>query len=195
MDTLELGSEKTLEDVEGLREKAGEPIGEASANHQTASELVKIPVKLGSHERVIELKLGTSTSAILALFAVEHGCLVEELFLFRDGTEEPLAEVIIVDADYPHRHRHHVHFKGLVRVMVNYQAASHSREFKRNATVEDVLEWAIKEFKIDPNLAAEFDLTLHGTKEPLPLDEHIGHLAGRHDELACDLVRGDISNG
>jgi hypothetical protein len=195
MDTLKLGSEKSLEEVEGLREKAGRPLEGAFANHETTCGMVKIPVKVGHHERAIELKLGTSTAAILAIVAEKHGCLVEELFLFRDGMDEPLAEVIIVDENYPHHHRHHVHFKGLVRVTVNYDTGTKAHEFKRQATIEDVLEWAIKAFGIDPSLASEFDLADHGSKVALPSGEHIGHLAQRHDELALDLIRGDISNG
>ncbi|MGC9954507.1 MAG: hypothetical protein ABSD21_09545 [Rhizomicrobium sp.] len=167
----------------------------ASSVGSPACGRIAIPVKLGhKDERVVELKLGSSVTVILDIIAAERCCLVEELILRRDGEDEPLTSVVVITADYPHHHRHHVHFKGEVRVNVNYQTAQ-TREFKRDATVEDILEWAIKEFKIDPNMASEFDLALHGTKETLPPDEHVGHLAGRHDELALDLLRGDISNG
>lgn len=169
-------------------------VAERSANDDTRREVIKIPVKSGHEQHIVELKLGASVTAILEFVADKHGCSVEELILVRDGEDEPLATVIVIDEAYPHGHQHHVHFKGLVKVTVNYQTAN-SEDFKRNATVEDVLEWAIRKFEIDPSMASEFDLALSGTKEALPPDEHIGHLSHRHDELTLDLIRGDISNG
>ena len=41
----------------------------------------------------------------------------------------------------------------------------------------------------------EFELTRSGSTEELPLSDHVGHLAGKQDVLALDLVRGDIANG
>jgi len=169
-------------------------IAGGAADGGPRQEMVRIPVKIGHERHFVELELGKNTTAILEFMADKHGCSVEELILTRDGEAEPLATVIVIDEAYPHGHQHHVHFKGLVKVTVNYQTAK-THEFKCNSMVEDVLEWAIRKFEIDPSLASEFDLALHGTKEALPPDEHIGHLAGRHDELAFDLIRGDISNG
>jgi hypothetical protein len=95
----------------------------------------------------------------------------------------------------PRHRRHHVHHRGEVKVTVYYQAEVHERDFKRHATVEDVLTWAIKAFNIDPSMATEFELARHGQTEELPGAEHVGHLAGHHHELALDLVRGNIANG
>lgn len=78
---------------------------------------------------------------------------------------------------------------------VRYQAGAHQREFRRQAPLERVLDWAISKFAIDPAMAGEFELTRAGTTEELPLSEHVGHLAGKHDCLELDLVRGDIANG
>jgi hypothetical protein len=80
-------------------------------------------------------------------------------------------------------------------VTVYYQAGEHAHAFKRSATVEDVLMWAIAAFHIDPSMATEFELTRHDQKEELPGTEHIGHLAKGECTLAFDLVRGDIANG
>lgn len=92
--------------------------------------------------------------------------------------------------------RHHdTRHAGEVEVTVYYQAAQHGRAFKRSATVEDLLIWAIAMFNIDPSMATEFELTRHGQKEELPETERVGHLAGGHRELALDLVRGAIANG
>ncbi|MER8600523.1 hypothetical protein NKH09_21935 [Mesorhizobium sp. M1339] len=170
-------------------------IDENRINGASASK-VGIPVKAGhGEERVIELDLGGRVTVILDIIAAERGCSVEELILVREGDEEPLTEMVVIEADYPHKRRHHVHHAGEVAVTVYYQAREEKRGFKRSATVEAVLAWAIDVFKIDPSMATEFELTRHGQKEELPGSEHIGHLVGPHREIALDLVRGDIANG
>jgi hypothetical protein len=158
----------------------------------------KIPllVKAGlADERTVELERGRSVTTILEIFAAERGCAVEELVILRESEDAPLTEVILLETDYPHRRRHHVHHKSTVKVTVYYQTAGHEREFKRHQTVEDVLTWAIKIFNIDPSMATEFELALHGQTAELPGCEHIGHVAGRACDLALDLIRGHISNG
>ena len=170
--------EGTLEEVRGVQRK------------------IALLVKAGhSDERTLELEPGRRLTAVLEIFAVERGCKVEELVILREGEKEPLSAFIVIDADYPSHRRHHVHHVGDVKVVVFYQAESRHREFKRHATVDDVLAWAVKVFGIDPSMATEFELTRHGQKEELPGTEHVGHLAGRHDVLELDLVRGDIANG
>jgi hypothetical protein len=157
---------------------------------------VGIPVKTGhGEERVVDLRLGSRVTEILDIIAAEHGWRIEELILVREGEEEVLTSAILIEAAYPHKRRHHVHHAGDVEVMVYYQARHEARRFRRNATVEDVLTWAITAFKVDATMASEFELTRHDQKEELPGSEHIGHLAGPHRELALDLVRGNIANG
>jgi hypothetical protein len=157
----------------------------------------KVPllVKAGlADERTVDLETGRSVVTILEIFAAERGCAAEELVIVREGENAPLTEVVLVEADYPRR-RHHVHHKSAVKVTVYYQAGSHEREFKRHEAVEDVLTWAIRVFNIDPGMATEFELALHGQTAELPGSEHIGHVAGRACDLALDLIRGHISNG
>ncbi|MBU2829760.1 hypothetical protein [Acidithiobacillus ferriphilus] len=157
---------------------------------------VPVLVKTGfSDERAVEVELGRRVTTLLEIIASERGCAVEELVLFREGEDELLTEGVLVEAGYPHRRRHHVHYVGEVNVTVHYQASAHHRDFKRHATVEDVLRWAIDVFTIDPSMATEFELARHGQKEELPATEHVGHLAGCQNELVVDLVRGDIVNG
>ena len=126
---------------------------------------------------------------LLEVVARERNCQVEELILIREGEAEALSAIVLIEADYPHHRRHHVHHRGEVKVAVNYQAETRHRNFKRHATVEDVLVWAIKEFGIDPTMATEFELARHDQKEELPGGEHIGHLAGRRHEIEVDLLR------
>lgn len=117
------------------------------------------------------------------------------MIIIREGDDEPLTSTVLIEAAYPHKRRHHVHRVGDVEVTVYYQARQDTRRFRRSATVEDVLTWAIAAFQVDPTMASEFELTRHGNKEELPGTEHVGHLAGAHRELALDLVRGSIANG
>jgi hypothetical protein len=153
-------------------------------------------VKAGhTDERTLQLEPGCRLTAVLEIFAAERGCKVEELVLLREGESEPLSALVVIEVGYPSHRRHHVHHVGDVKVTVFYQADSRHHEFKRHATVEDVLVWAVKVFGIDPSMATEFELARHGQKEELPGTEHIGHLAGHHHVLELDLVRGDIANG
>ena len=82
-----------------------------------------------------------------------------------------------------------------VDVTVYYGAKDKTEGFRRNDTVDDVLEWAITAFEIDPSLASEFELARHGEQEELPGNTHIGPLTHGQKTLALDLVRGDIANG
>lgn len=170
--------------------------GRGVESEAQAHGTITISVNTGhAEERIVELELGGRVIDILDIVAAERGCCVEELILFREGEDEPLASVILVEADYPHKRRHHVHHAGAVEVTVYYQAGQHTHSFKRNATVKNVLAWAIQVYQIDSSLATELGLARHGQREELQESEHIGHLAGAHRELALDLVRGDIANG
>ena len=169
---------------------------DACGSSPQARGKVTVPVKSGyAEEQSVELELGCSVTAILEIVATEHGCLVDELILAREGESEPLTSAIVVDENYPHKCRHYVHHPGEVKVSVYYQAGKQSRVFKRFEAVKDVLLWAIDVFEIDSNLATEFELVRHGQKEELHGPEHIGHLAGKNCELDLELVRGDIANG
>ena len=157
---------------------------------------VAILVKSGyAEERVVELELGSPVTTILEIVAVERDCGVEELILAREEESEPLTSNIVIDANYPHKLRHHIHYLGEIKVTVYYQMDQHTRTFKQFEAVKDVLGWAIAVFDIDSSLAAEFELARHGQKEELPEPEHLGHLVGKNCELELDLVRGVIPNG
>ena len=173
----------------------GEVIDEQIPREGQAKRL-HLPLKIGrSEERRVPALEGVKIVTIVQIVALELGCAVEELIILREGEELPLDPGTIIGPDYPQHRRHHIHYKSPVKVSVNYNAASHHREFKRQDTVEDVLLWAIKVFNIDPAMVPEFELALHGSKDELPATEHIGHLAGRCDELDLDLIRGTFVNG
>ena len=162
---------------------------------ELASTPFSIPVRLFGHDRFVELRPGQRLEHLLEIVARDGGLVIEELIILRDGEAEPIHRGSMIDHNYPHRHRHHVHRRHPVTVTVHYQAGSHHREFRRDAALEQVLDWAVGAFGIDATMAAEFELALAGQTEELPLSEHLGHLAGKQDALALNLVRGVIANG
>ena len=163
---------------------------------QQADPKIGIRVKTEDvEERLVELKYGTSVTSVLEIVAAESGYRLEELVLLREGQDSVLTSDIVVDANYPHKLCHHVHYADEVSITVYYQADRDCRDFKRFEAVKDVLAWAIKAFPIDATLATELVLVRHGQKDELPEREHVGHLAGKDCELALDLVRGTIANG
>jgi len=173
----------------------GEVIDEQELGEGQAKSL-HLPIKIGrDDERQIEVLHGVELVTVIQIVALERGCTVEELIIVREGEELPLDPGTVIGSDYPHHRRHHIHHRSEVKVVVYYNAATHHHEFKGHDTVEDVLTWAIKVFNIDPAMAPEFELALHGSKDELPGTEHIGHLAGHHKELDLDLIRGTLVNG
>jgi hypothetical protein len=167
--------------------------GLAVASKGEPPDIYRVPVRFETRDLIIEVAADRTIEHILTIVAIDHDLPIEDLYIVREGEDVPLAcEQPIHDG---HQRRHHVHHRQPVTVTVNYQAASHHREFRRHATLESVLDWAIRVFGIDVSMAGEFELTRTGSTEELPLSDHVGHLAGKHDTLALDLVRGDIANG
>jgi len=164
---------------------------------QETGEVVLL-VKTGlREERRVSLKHGDRIGAIVEVIARERDVTVEEMVIVCEGEVAELTLDSSVSPDYPHKRRHHVHHRSLVKVIVFYGAKEAAHEFKRRETVDEVFDWAValKEFGIDPAMQGEFVLVLHGQKDEVPGSEHIGHLAGHAKELKLDLVRGDIANG
>ncbi len=87
------------------------------------------------------------------------------------------------------------HDGGQIAVTVHYQQHSAQQAFRPNTTIEDVLDWAIGPFGIDPGIAGEFELARHGVTEELPASDNLGRIATGAKTLELDLVRGDIANG
>ena len=185
-----------LMEVSGMTNSVYERESGACGNQPQIQGKVAISVKLGcADDRIVELELGSHVTAVLEAVAAERRYLVEELVLIRDRDADPLGSTTVVDENYPHERRHYVHHIGEVAVTVNYQAGQFRRSFKRFEAIKDVLNWAIEVFQIDESMATEFELARHGQKEELFGADHIGHLAGKKNELELELVRGDIANG
>ncbi len=172
------------------------PVEGGAGGHQARAGECEISVEAGVEVfEVVPIAHGHSISVVLAEIALKQGVTVEEIEIFRGDELEALTDIVIVNEAYPHHHTHHVHRKERVLVTVYYGGQERAKEFKRRATIDHVLEWSIKEFCIDPSMASEMELALHGSETELPGDEHVGHLAGKHKTLALDLIRGKISNG
>lgn len=84
---------------------------------------------------------------------------------------------------------------GQIAVTVHYQQHSAQQGFRPNTTIEQVLDWAIAHFSIDPGMAGEFELARHGVTEELPASDNLGRIAIGAKTLELNLVRGDIANG
>lgn len=161
----------------------------------TTGNVFPVTVRTGSSEKIVQLTVGQRAAVILEIIAAELACAITALELFRDGHPGCLSGDDIVDDNYPHRHRHHVHWSESVAVTLYYQSASKSHNFKRNTTVAELLQWAITAFTIDPSIATEIELVRHGQEDELPSTEHLGHLIGRETCASFDVVRGVIANG
>jgi len=167
--------------------------GLAYVSKNEPPDIRRVPVRFESRDLFIEVTADETIEHILTIVATDHALLIEDLYIVLEGEDVPLSWEQPIHGG--HQRRHHVHHRGPVTIMVNYQAASHHREFRRHTTLEAVLDWAIRVFGIDASMAGEFELTRTGSTEELPLSDHVGHLAGKDDALALDLVRGDIANG
>jgi hypothetical protein len=82
-----------------------------------------------------------------------------------------------------------------IAVTVNYQQRAETLGFSPSTKVEEVLDWALGKFGIDPAMAGEFELAFHGIPGELVGHENLGRLVKGGRSLALDLVRGDIANG
>lgn len=164
-----------------------------AASETEPPDLRRIPVRFEARDLFLKVRTGETIEHLLKIVATDHGVLIEDIYIVREGDDAPLPSKHPIHDG--HQRRHHVHHRQPVTVTVNYQAASRHREFRRHATLEAVLDWAIGAFGIDASMAGEFELTRSGSTEELPLSDHVGHLAGKDHALALDLVRGDIANG
>jgi hypothetical protein len=128
-----------------MSDHGGEDLAVRDVPEQCEKDAVEISLRVKAgpeEERIIEMQAGQTLAAVLVIIASERAVAVEELIIVREGEIEPLSPLIVIDGEYPHHHRHHVHHVSEVIVTVYYGAKDEHRDFKRQATVEDVLVWA-----------------------------------------------------
>lgn len=148
--------------------------------------------------QVVTLPQAGSRLAIVEFVAGKSGFPAGEAFLFAEDGDEPLdLDVILAEDDHAGR-IHHVHRLRAVDVTVFYGGREIEKSFSPAARIGRVLEWAVGKhgFKIDPAIAPEMELALHGQTEALPKKAHIGRFVrASQKKLKLDLIRGVIPNG
>lgn len=149
------------------------------------ADIQEIVVPLGSKLRVLVEEAGKRC-----------GISAEEVLVFREDGEEPLDLEVHIDEKYPHHKIHHTHNRKTIEVVVFFMNEKREKKFHPAAKVERVLDWAVKEYNIDPPIRPLMELALHGSKDALPNDAPIGRYVKPHQRvLELDLIRGIIPNG
>jgi len=145
----------------------------------------------------IRVPEGSAAREIVIAVAAKGHFAAEEAFLFVEDSDEPIDPVLVLDKSMAGR-VHHVHRAHRIDVRVFYQGRHIDRRFGPSTRVERVLDWAVGDrgFAIDPIIAPEMELALHGQTTALPKNAHIGrYVQHPHCELAFDLIRGIVPNG
>jgi hypothetical protein len=148
--------------------------------------------------QLITLPAGTPARSVVEWVAKKSGFPAAEGLLFLEDEETPLdlKEALISDAYVGCVH--HVHRQRAIDVHVYFGGREIDRQFSPATRIQRVLDWAVgpKGFRIDPPIAPEMELALHGTTEALPKKAHIGRLVRPpKKKLELDLIRGVIPNG
>jgi hypothetical protein len=131
---------------------------------------------------------------------VEIIAIEEDELLWIDGCDEPielhltLVEVgIDGDRDVVHGHRHTCR---KIHTQVTYVGRTKKHTVGPNTTLEALLNWAIKEFRIDATTAADLVFRLVGSPDDLDFARHVGSLTkGKTCEVDLDLLPGDTHAG
>lgn len=148
--------------------------------------------------QVVSFAEGTPARAVLERVATLSGRSSETALLFVEDEDSPVdIESSRVDETWS-RVVHHVHRTGRIAVLVHYNGAQREHPFSPSTRVQRVLDWAVgpSGFALDPVIAPEMDLALHGQTDPLPRDAHIGrYVEHPHTALELDLIRGVVANG
>lgn len=146
----------------------------------------------------IRIPEGSTAREIVAAVAVKGGYPTEEAILYVEDCEEPVDLTIVVTEEVVSGKVHHVHRARKIEVAVFYQGRQIEKQFAPSTRIQRVLDWAVSSegFKIDPAVAPEMELALHGQTTALPKNAHIGrYIRHPHHELAFDLIRGIVPNG
>jgi hypothetical protein len=145
----------------------------------------------------LEVPLGGTLRDIVVAAASRGGFSADDALLFLEDAETPL-DLGGVVGDEARGRVHHVHRARTVEVSVSYQASTKTKSFPPSATIQRVLDWAVGPdgFGLDPTLAPEMELALHGQTQALPKTAHLGRFVrNHHHHLHLDLVRGVVPNG
>ena len=145
----------------------------------------------------IHVAQGATLREIVEIVASKGGYPVEEAFIFIEDRDEPLDLTIVIDEETRGR-IHHVHRAREVVVAVSYQAGTKEAKFSPSTTISRVLDWADGPhgYHVDPSIAPEMELALHGHTQALSKTAHVGRFVHHHHHhLHLDLIRGIVPNG
>jgi hypothetical protein len=146
----------------------------------------------------IRIPAGSTAHEIVSIVAAKAGYAVQEAMLFVEDCEQAVDLAIVVTEEAFGNKVHHVHRAHKIEVAIFYQGRKIEKRFAPSTRVQRVLDWAVgpNGFKIDPAIAPEMELALHGQTTALPKNAHIGrYVRHPHHELAFDLIRGIVPNG
>jgi hypothetical protein len=146
----------------------------------------------------IRIPEGSLAQEIVAAVARKGGFPAAEGVLFVEDGEEPLDLAVVMTTEQVSGKVHHVHRVRKIEVGVFYQGQRKEKKFPPSARVQRVLDWAVGKdgFNIDPAIAPEMELAIHGQTKALPKNAHIGrYIRHPHCALDFDLIRGVVPNG
>jgi hypothetical protein len=140
---------------------------------------------------------GSKARDVIAGIAKKSNLPLEAAFLFEEDSEEPLDLDLIIDEHRAKSTVHHVHTAKKIAVVIYYNNKQIEHRFPPSTRVHRVLLWATgrEGFSIDPAIAPEMELALHGKTEALPRNAHIGRFVKHGHTLVLDLIRGVVPNG
>ncbi len=151
-----------------------------------------------SDVEVMVIPEGSTGREVVRIIATKTGIGIDEALLFVEDSDEPLDLDLIIKEDQAAHTIHHVHRARRVNVSVHYQNKIKTEAFSPSTRIQVVLDWAVSPqgFNIDPAIAPEMELSLHGETKELPKQAHIGrYVRHPHHELSLDLIRGVVPNG
>lgn len=147
---------------------------------------------------IVQIPEGSAAREIVAAVALKGGFATEDGRLFLEDVEEPLGLTTVITEKEVGGKVYHVHRLLKIEVVVFYQGHQMGKDFPPSVRVQRVLDWAVgpSGFKIDPVIAPEMELALHGQTKALPKNAHIGrYVRYPHREVTFDLIRGEVPNG
>jgi hypothetical protein len=169
-----------------------------NVEHGTESIAIMVEGEGLAEVELIHIPCGGTAAEIVAVVAVKGGYMAEDAVLLTEDCDQPVDLALVVTEEVFGRRIHHVHRARNIEVKVFYQMRHIDRRFAPSTRVQRALDWAVgpEGFKIDPSIAPEMELALHGHTTPLPKNAHLGRYL-RHPchELELDLIRGVVPNG
>lgn len=146
----------------------------------------------------IELEAGRTVADLKSAWMRKHtGYILESVFVFAEGGDEPLGDSISIDSlETKHGVRVHLHRCRRVHAKVSYAGRSVEHDFSPASTIAHIKKWAAGKLGLSPEDAAEHVLQIAGTQIRPDPDTHVGTLVSSpHCSVAFDLVPAERVNG